>query len=174
MTANLAVSIRYVGSYSDGLDLSDLLTPLRHRDPERRLKSINGNHFRGSAALHSLGLITGTRITTGYMRRWPIGSPVAFNIGCRTRGRKRSIQAAADGLRLKMAQEGLPHFRTTMIRTAAEVCRRMISCISFRRAGSGSYLPNLVGNPHPAHPTSQEWFNPDAFAPSLLLRELWS
>lgn len=24
--------------------------------------------------------------------------------------------------------------------------------------------PNLVGNPHPAHPTSQEWFNPAAFA----------
>ncbi len=24
--------------------------------------------------------------------------------------------------------------------------------------------PNLVGNPHPAHPNKDEWFNPDAFA----------
>ena len=29
---------------------------------------------------------------------------------------------------------------------------------------SGYERPNLIGNPHPSHPTINEWFNPAAFA----------
>ncbi len=232
MTANLALSIRYVGSYSDGLDLSGLFNTAQTPGPgtpaqvnqRQPFPWISGTPFfgtdHGNANYNGVQAKVAHRFTRGFQYLVSYTWSKAIDTGSsgwfaaeNGPGGSSSLQNYYDpngsrsvssydiphllpmsGIwelpfgtgRKYFSQHGLAgrlpgNWQTNGVvqLCSGEPCNLSVSGDVANIGNSVPWwnyaMPNLVGIPHPAHPTSQEWFNPGAFAPSFsLLRELWS
>lgn len=219
MTRNLALSVGYVGSYSDRLDETGLFNTATTPGPgtpaqvaqRQPFPWITGTPFfgtdRGNANYNSFQAKLDHRFANGFQYLVSYTWSKAIDTGSSgwfsaENGSSSSLQNYYDpnGSR-SVSSYDIPHFLSMSgvwelpfgegkryfsqhALTSRLLGNWQVNGVVQLRSGQPYNLsvsgdvanignsvpwwnyarPNLVGNPHPAHPTSQEWFNPGAFA----------